>query len=172
MDDILSSARAVLETTPERWRNMADRLPADLLARPPAAGEWSALECLMHLVDTEHDVFSARVGYLLEGKDFPAFDPDSEGTPVSKDADPRALAETFGRLRQESLGWFDRLAPGDLDRTARHGELGPVTLGELLHEWAAHDLMHTVQAERAVMQPFIAGCGPWQPYFADHWASG
>jgi hypothetical protein len=33
---------------------------------------------------------------------------------------------------------------------------------------AGHDLMHTVQAERALMQPFIAGCGPWQPYCADH----
>ena len=44
-----------------------------------------------------------------------------------------------------------------------------ITLAELLHEWAGHDLMHTVQAERALMQPFIAGCGPWQPYFADHW---
>jgi len=30
---------------------------------------------------------------------------------------------------------------------------------------SAHDLMHTVQAERAMMQPFIAGSGPWRPYF-------
>jgi len=28
--------------------------------------------------------------------------------------------------------------------------------------------MHTVQAERALMQPFIEGCGPWRPYFRDH----
>jgi hypothetical protein len=28
--------------------------------------------------------------------------------------------------------------------------------------------MHTVQAERALMQPFIQGCGPWQVYFTDH----
>jgi hypothetical protein len=45
-----------------------------------------------------------------------------------------------------------------------------VSLSELLHEWAGHDLMHTVQAERALMQPFIQGCGPWQPYFRDHLA--
>ena len=41
-------------------------------------------------------------------------------------------------------------------------------MDELLNEWAAHDLMHTVQAERALMQPFIQGCGPWQHYFQDH----
>ena len=57
-------------------------------------------------------------------------------------------------------------------RTARHAELGPVTLAQLLHEWAAHDLMHTVQAERALMQPFLAGVGPWRGYFTDHLAVG
>ena len=41
-------------------------------------------------------------------------------------------------------------------------------MGEMVHEWAAHDLNHTVQAERAIMQPFIRGCGPWQKYFSDH----
>jgi hypothetical protein len=28
--------------------------------------------------------------------------------------------------------------------------------------------MHTIQAERALMQPFIQGSGPWQVYFQDH----
>lgn len=56
----------------------------------------------------------------------------------------------------------------DLSRQARHQELGIVSLSELVHEWAGHDLMHTVQAERALMQPFIQGCGPWQAYFRDH----
>jgi hypothetical protein len=55
-----------------------------------------------------------------------------------------------------------------LARQARHQELGPVTMSELLHEWAAHDLMHTVRAERALMQPFIQGCEPWRSYFMDH----
>ena len=56
----------------------------------------------------------------------------------------------------------------DLSCTARHSDLGIVTLEELLHEWAAHDLMHTVQAERAILQPLILGSGPWRSYFKDH----
>lgn len=63
-----------------------------------------------------------------------------------------------------------KVTPADLGRQARHQELGVVTMSELLHEWAGHDLMHTVQAERALMQPFIQGCGPWQRYFSDHFA--
>jgi hypothetical protein len=86
-------------------------------------------------------------------------------------ADALTLAHAFGRLRQQSLALLAQLTPVDLSRTARHQELGPVTLDQLLHEWAAHDLMHTVQAERALMQPFIEGCEPWLPYFADHIAA-
>ena len=36
------------------------------------------------------------------------------------------------------------------------------------NEWSGHDLMHTVQGERAILQPFIDGCGPWRKYFSDH----
>ena len=50
--------------------------------------------------------------------------------------------------------------------------LGSVTLAEMLHTWAAHDLNHTVQAERALMQPFLLGCGPWRTFFRDHEIGG
>jgi hypothetical protein len=33
------------------------------------------------------------------------------------------------------------------------------------------ELAETVPAEQALMQPFIQGCGPWQPYFAAHTAA-
>jgi hypothetical protein len=78
------------------------------------------------------------------------------------------LAGEFQELRAGGLSRLDEVARGDLAKRARHAELGMVTLSELLHEWAAHDLMHTVQAERALMQPFILGSGPWQVYFQDH----
>ena len=67
--------------------------------------------------------------------------------------DPAALAERHAVLRAESLALLATITEADLDRTARHAELGPVSLRELLNEWAAHDLMHVVQAERAVMHP-------------------
>lgn len=172
MTNALSWSHAVLQTTPERWLHLTEALPAELLSRSPADGEWSALECLQHLVDTERQVFPARVGHLLAGEDFPAFDPDAEGSKPEVQVDPVALAQVFVALRAESLELYDKLSENDLDRTARHSELGVVTMGELLNEWAGHDLMHTVQAERALMQPFIESCGPWQPYFANHVAKG
>jgi hypothetical protein len=167
--DLVSRTIAILRLDGARWHALATGLDQELLLRPPAPAEWSALACLGHAVDTEAVVFAARARAVLAGRpSFPSFDPDIESTPITAGTDPAALAERHALLRAESLALLATITEADLDRTARHAELGPVTLRELLNEWAAHDLMHVVQAERAVMQAFIPDTGPWRPYFADH----
>jgi hypothetical protein len=118
-------------------------------------------------MDTE-PVFQFRIDAFLAGQDFPAFDPDTQGTRPDVGRTPADLAVEYTRLRTASLEALGRLTPGDLSRQGLHQELGQVTLSEMVHEWAAHDLMHTVQAERALMQPFIQNSGPWKKYFWDH----
>ena len=164
MSDLIAAVVSVLATSAARWRSLA-RIEPELLSRQPAAGEWSVVECLSHVVDTE-PVFQGRVRAILEGRDFAGFNPAADGSPISRSA--AQLADDLGRIRPDSLGELGRLEETDLDRTARHAELGMVTMRELLNEWAAHDTMHVVQAERALMQAFIPGSGPWRPYFADH----
>lgn len=171
MSDVLAWSKAVLQTMPDHWVSLTQTLPAEILTRKPSPGEWSALDCLQHLVDTERQVFPARVERLLAGKDFPAFDPDAQGSQPAVLQDAALFAQEFAALRADSLKLWEKLSEGDLNRTSRHSELGMVTLRELLNEWAGHDLMHTVQAERALMQPFIEGCGPWRSYFMDHIAA-
>jgi hypothetical protein len=158
----------VLETTPQRWIQLASMLPPELFQRKPAPKEWSAYDCLRHIVDTERSVFPPRVGYLLRGEDFPAFNPDEVGKELGGNVTPMELTTEFSRMRAGSLALLSKIEEDDLKKTARHRELGMVTLGEMLHEWAGHDLMHTVQGERAILQPFIDGCGPWKRYFSDH----
>ena len=167
MSNLLETLKAVLSTTTMRWLSLAESLPGELLARKPLPNEWSAMDCLCHLLDTERWIFPKRVQALLVGENFVAFDPDKQGTQYSKQ-DPKQLAEEFAQLRKGSLIELEKVTSGDLTHSARHSELGVVTLEELLHEWAAHDLMHTVQAERAILQPLIIGSGPWRPYFKDH----
>jgi hypothetical protein len=168
MDNILSWSRAVLQATPARWTSLAQNLPAELLVRPPAPGEWPALACLLHLIDTEREVFPPRVRALLAGQDFVDFQPGGHAAELAGVPDIAGYAAEFARLRESGLGVLAAVTPDDLNRRGRHPKLGMVTLSELLHGWAAHDLNHTVQAERALMQPFILGCGPWQVYFKDH----
>ena len=169
MNDLMSEVRSVLSTTPARWLALTSSLPADLLARQPSPGEWSALDCLKHLLDTERFVFPVRVEHFLAGRDLEAFNPDTQGSSqASLDQGPAQLAAEFARLREASLAVLKKVSEADLLRKARHSELGWVTLSEMLHQWAAHDLNHTLQAERAIMQPFIAGSGAWRGYFKDH----
>ena len=78
MSEILARIRAVLATTPLRWAQLAESLPEALLRQRPAPGEWSAIECLQHILDTEQ-IFPRRVAALRQGQDVPVFDPLREG---------------------------------------------------------------------------------------------
>ena len=167
MDTLLERVQAVLSTTPERWQRLVSTLPMDLLTRPAAPGEWSALNCLQHLLDAEIQLYPIRIRAFLAEEDFSDFDPNQPHTDPHSQV-PEQLAASFARYRQESLALLKQVKDEDLGRTVQHPKLGTVTLAEMLHTWAAHDLMHTVQAERALMQPFMLGCGPWRPFFQDH----
>lgn len=168
MNDLLTTLQAILTMTPEKWTRLCQALPTDLLKQPAAPGQWSALECLHHLSATE-PVFAFRLNCFLEGcSEFPGYNPNDPGERIDPATTPAALSAEFNRRRSASLQALAKATEAHLGRRALHAELGPVTLGELLHEWAAHDLNHTIQAERALMQPLIQGSGPWQPSFADH----
>jgi len=170
MDAFLDTVRAALAATAERWMGLAQSMPAELMAQRPAQGEWSAMECLQHIVDTEK-VLQFRLQAFLEGRDFPGFDPDAEGAQPGT-ATPQALVDEFVRMRRESLEALEKITDADLSRKARHAELGPVTLDQMMNEWVTHDFNHTMQAEEAVMQPFIRGCGPWRVFFENHLKEG
>lgn len=167
MTTLLEDVQAVLSTTPERWQQLVSTLPIRLLTRQPAAGEWSALNCLQHLLDAERFNFPVRFRAFLAGQDFEAFDPNRQHPDLDSQT-PEQLVAAFAGARTASLVLLTHVKVEDLGRTAQHPQLGPVTLVEMLHTWAAHDLMHTVQAERALMQPFMLACGPWRLFFRDH----
>lgn len=163
-DPILIWCKSVVTITPARWHNLVTAVPLELLTRPPAPGEWSALDCLQHLVEVERVSYPVRLKALLAGQPFPGFNPaDSIKSPPTT-----ALAAEFEELRRANLSILDQITPADLDRQALHAEYGMVTMRQFLHHWAGHDLMHVVQAERALMQPFIQGCGPWVVNYTDH----
>ena len=58
------------------------------------------------------------------------------------------------------------LTPTDLERTGRHPEFGPVTLGQLIATWTAHDLAHLVQVSRTMARTYRDAVGPWRAYLS------
>ena len=169
MPDLIERTIAVLRINGERWQALACGIDRDLLARRPERGEWSALQCLGHTLDTEEAIFTWRIrGFLTGVEVLPNYDPDVQGTPVTDATDPSELAEQLAPRRAANVELVSTLSEADLGRRSRHSELGPVTLREFINEFWAHDTMHLVQAERALMQGFIPETGPWRSYFADH----
>lgn len=167
MDDLMPKMRAVLDTTPTRWASLTAAVPDDVLRRAPAPGEWSALDCLRHLRDAERDAFQVRLQEFQAGQDLVPFDPAQQDS-LPRGETAQQLIEDFAHLRAASLALLAEVGPEALAMTVIHGEYGPVRLREMLHYWAAHDLMHTIQAERSLMQPFIVGSGPWRAMCADY----
>ena len=167
MSDLIAQALSILRTSVDRWAAIASVDPS-LLTRQPEPGEWSAIQALQHAVDTELEVYDARVRAIGAGESFPGYDPETRGHVHRITHTGPELVEQLRPMREQSLAALEALVPADLDRTGTHSEFGRVTMAELLNQWAAHDTMHIVQAERALMQAFIPGSGPWRSYFADH----
>ena len=78
--DELNALRRVMSTTIARWQNLVDTIPEELLDRPSTEGEWSAADCLRHMLFTERRFFGWRLKDLMEG--LPELVPyDRYGTP-------------------------------------------------------------------------------------------
>jgi uncharacterized damage-inducible protein DinB len=169
MDTKLTITRSILATTPQRWASLAESVPEELLQRPPSLGEWSAADCLRHLLTVERDLLGVRLRHILDGQgELIPYDPNAPREPIVERS-LREMIAAFLAARRETNEIVANLKPEDLDRSSFHPEYQvDVTLGELLDLWAAHDLQHTVQAEEALMQAFIPGTSVWRPEFAAH----
>ena len=66
MSDLIAQALSILRTSVDRWAAIASVDPS-LLARQPEPGEWSAIQALQHAVDTELEVYNARVLAIRAG---------------------------------------------------------------------------------------------------------
>ena len=56
------------------------------------------------------------------------------GSKPDPGSDPAVVAARFAQARADSLAALERIGEADLARTARHSELGQVTLLEMLNE--------------------------------------
>jgi uncharacterized damage-inducible protein DinB len=156
MDGTLEMTRGILESTPQRWANLVETVPDELLRRPASLGEWSAVDCLRHLFESDRNLLMVRLHHILEGRaELTPYDADDAPEPGAEKSTQEIL-DAFVSLRRQTVQELDVLTSDDLNRSSFHPEYGVnITLGQLLSHWAAHDLLHIVQAEEALMQAFI-----------------
>jgi len=113
----------------------------------PDRESWSVLEVVNHLWDEEREDFRQRIDYTLHrpGETWPPIDP--AGWVTARRYNERDLEESFAGFlaaREDSLAWLRALQTPDWE-AAYQAPWGPMTAGELLASWAAHDLLHLRQ---------------------------
>jgi hypothetical protein len=114
----------------------------------PGPGEWSANECLGHILEAERRGFNGRIRRILT-EDRPALQGwDQVGVAAARrdhERQPAELLAEFLPLRADSVDLVRSLRPDDLGRTGLHDRVGELAIGELLGEWVHHDRNHIRQ---------------------------
>lgn len=159
-DELLALLPRVLSTTAPRLVALTSTIPDDVLRRRPLINEWSPFEVLHHLLDTERLVFPPRIRAFLAGS-ATIENVDQNDVQWDMERTASAIVGELASLRNGTLALIATLTPYDLDREAVHSAYGRLTLAQMLHYYPAHDLTHLVQIERALIQPFLPGVGPW-----------
>ncbi len=150
MADVLRDVRAVLTATPARWLALAQTLPAHLIERAPAEGEWSALEVLAHLAAVELTNGLRYRAMLVEECPSLAGYEAAAWSPLLRGAEPAALLALFRALRHANLAFWAALDERGRARTGIHPECGVETIELRFRMLAGHDRMHLRQAQGAV----------------------
>ena len=93
----------------------------------------------------------------------PEFEPDDAQMHLElyKNVDPEGDFGNFEDRRETNLELLRGLPAETGARKARHLAAGQITLSQMLHEWALHDLGHVRQiAELVRARKYLAGAGP------------
>jgi hypothetical protein len=142
---------AVQQATPAQVRQLVDEA-GELLWRRPADGEWSALECIAHIVDAEL-VSSSRYRWILahEQPELIGYDQDRWVDHLHQPMEPPdELLHLFEALRRANVALWQRTPVAARDRVGIHRERGPESYGLTFTLIAGHDRFHLAQARRAL----------------------
>ncbi|HRE48102.1 MAG TPA: HAD-IA family hydrolase [Aggregatilineales bacterium] len=121
---------------PEHWQ------------KRPLATEWTPLEIICHLRDSERDVQRPRLERIArEDNPFiePSPTPPAPGEMDVRGATAESAAAAFWAERQKTLTFLAELSPEQWGRLARHSVLGRTTLLEMAIFTTRHDRLHITQ---------------------------
>jgi len=118
----------------------------------PDPNEWSILQILCHLVDSENSIQRPRIKQILN-QDTPFL--VSPKPPIGADAVICAnngfeVANHFMAERMETIEFLNLLVEDDWQKQARHSIFGMTNLLEMAHFTAQHDRLHLTQLCRTI----------------------
>ena len=151
----------LLEVTPEILRGLMCELSEEDSRWKPAPDRFSVAEVLAHLSHSEGHCYRLRVDRFLN-ENLPELEADDAQMHLDlyRDRDAEDEFAHFEEQRQTNVEFLRSLSAEAAGRRARHPEAGEITLAEMLHEWALHDIGHIRQiAELVRARKYLAGAG-------------
>src|SRR5919198_320069 len=151
----------LLEVTPDILRGLMCELSEEDSRWKPAPDRFSVAEVLAHLSHSESHCYRLRVDRFLK-ENLPELEADDAQMHLDlyRDRDPEDEFAHFEEQRQTNVEFLRSLSAEAAGRRARHPEAGEITLAEMLHEWALHDIGHIRQiAELVRARKYLAGAG-------------
>jgi DinB superfamily len=114
----------------------------------PTPDEWSANECVGHVIEADRRGFGGRIQRILAENGVAEVGWDNVGIAAARrdwERPVAAIIEEFTAGRDAGIAVVEALRDEDLERNAIHAVVGPVTVRNLLHEWVFHDRNHIRQ---------------------------
>jgi hypothetical protein len=141
----------LLEETPAILRRLICELSHEDTEWKPAPDRFSVAEVLAHLSHSEGHCYRKRVDRFM-GEELPELEQDDAQMHLDlyRDADAEDSFDHFEGERGTNVEYLRTLPRSAGDRRAIHKEAGEITLQQMLHEWAMHDLGHIRQIAELV----------------------
>lgn len=141
----------LLQATPSIVRGLMLGLAHEDAAWKPAPDRFSVAEVLAHLSHSEGHCYRMRLHRFMT-EETPEFEPDDAQMYLDlyRDADPDASFDLFQEQRRVNVEYLRTLPRSVGQRRAHHKSAGQITLQQMLHEWAMHDLGHIRQIAELV----------------------
>jgi hypothetical protein len=137
----------------------------------PSPDKWSMVEVINHLYDEEREDFRARVESVLTDPTRPLLPIDPRNWVVTRGYNERDLATSLGNFlseREKSLAWLRQLSEPNWQNTHERPN-GPLSAGDLLASWLAHDFLHIRQLARLHWQYVGAIADPYNTEYGGPW---
>ena len=148
-----SAIIATLRSTPSLLHSLSAGLTPEAWACRPTAGEWSVIEILCHLTDTDSEVNLPRLRKVLQDTNpfVPGMDTDAWADARQYNLrDGLQSLHSFVSARLELIAFLESLSPDDWQRQARHAVFGPTCLHEMAIFAAGHDRLHVRQIHQTL----------------------
>jgi len=128
-------------------RTLVGSLPERALRFRTAPNEWSIIENIGHLIDTEQ-LLRYRIQRMCQLNHPTIFNYDQDAAVVRNQYQQAQLSDLLAELdneRQHTLAYMATISAADLVKTGWHDEYGLWRVDFVIHYLARHDYMHDQQ---------------------------